>query len=217
MRLLRLPVSIAIALLVLRPGLARGQAPAPDAVQPGPVRVGDVREGEIRPAADPSGAVRALAAGDTVRVVSAAGRYTGTIARITPDTLVVSASGRLDAIPRADVTRLERFVGRSSRGQAILKGAGAGLLAGGALGAIAGRLAGRIDCHAGEEGCVPGTHDGVIQGALIAEGVVIGSLVGAMLGPTFRRTHWENASAAFPLAAGPAPGGGVAAGLTLRF
>jgi len=38
-----------------------------------------------------------------------------------------------------------------------------------------------------------------------------------MLGPTFRREHWDRAEGAFPLEAGPAPGGGVAAGVTLRF
>ena len=170
------------------------------------------------PASGPAAAVRTLAPGDRVRLESAAGRYAGTIVRVTADTLVVGAAGRLDAIPRADVTRLQRSVGRSPRGRAILIGAGAGLLGGGVLGAVAGRRVGRVDdCGDVEESCTVGGHDGTIQGALLAEGAVIGALVGAMMGPAFRRERWENAADAFPLAVGRASGGGVAARVTLRF
>jgi len=172
------------------------------------------------PAAVPVAAgrgMRTLAAGDTVRIVSAGGRFAGTISRITPDTVVVAAAGRLDAIPRGDVAQLERFRGKSSRGRAIVFGAGAGLAGGGVLGGVAGRLAGRIDCTKEVQPCTPGEHDSTIQGALLAEGAILGALVGAMLGPTFRREHWEHAEGAFPLQAAPAAGGGVAAGVTLRF
>lgn len=169
-----------------------------------------------RPAAARA-ALRTLAAGDTVRLVSAAGRYAGTISRITPDTVVVGAAGRLDAIPRGEVTRLERFRGRSSRARAILTGGGAGLVGGAVLGGIAGRMAGRIHCKPEDQPCTPGEHDPTIQGALLGEGALLGALVGAMLGPTFRREHWERVDGAFPIEAAPAAGGGVAAGITLRF
>jgi hypothetical protein len=162
------------------------------------------------------GFVRALAIGDTVRVASPGGRVSGTIARILPDTLVLRAAGRDEAIARGEMVRLERMAGRSPRGRAILIGAGAGLIGGGAIGAVAGRLAGRVHCDAGVESCNP-RHDSTIQGALLADGAILGSLIGAMLGPTFRRTRWENADHAFPVAAGPAAGGGVAARVTVRF
>jgi len=199
---MRLAVYAGPLVLALAAGAAHGQGPAPDA----PVLVHAVAR-----------AVRTLAAGDTVRIISAAGHYAGVISRITPDTVVVGAPGRLDAIPRSEVTRLERFRGKSSRGRAILIGAGAGLASGAVLGGVAGRMAGRIRCRPEDQPCTPGEHDPTIQGALLAEGAILGALVGAMLGPTFRRVHWEHAEGAFPLQAAPAPGGGVAAAVTLRF
>jgi hypothetical protein len=203
-------VALVLALAAARVGAAHGQAPVPDPI-PGSLveATPPVRAGER--------AVRTLALGDTVRIVSSAGRYAGTIARITPDTVVVAAGGRRDAILRSEVTRLERFAGKSSRSRAIVTGAGAGLVGGGALGAVAGRMAGRIRCRAEDGPCTPGEHDPTIQGALLAEGAILGALVGAMLGPTFRREHWENAGGAFPLSAGPAAGGGIAAAIMLRF
>ncbi|MFL5540147.1 MAG: hypothetical protein ACJ8J0_14250 [Longimicrobiaceae bacterium] len=201
----------AIALALTFAGAARAQSPSPDSL--------------VVPAAFPGGAVpstshrnvRTLAAGDSVRIVAAAGRYSGTILRVTPDTVVVRAPGRLDAIPRGEVTSLERFTGKSSRGRAILTGGGAGLAGGALLGGIAGRLMGRIHCKPADEPCTPGGHDATIQGAMLAEGALLGALVGAMFGPTFRREHWERAEGSFPLQAAPAPAGGVAAGVTLRF
>jgi hypothetical protein len=205
--LLARPLPLVLALAAAGVGSARAQGPVPDPSLAGsPV---------VAPAAGRG--VRTLAAGDTVRIVSAAGRYAGTIARITPDTVVVGAARRLDAIPRGEVTRLERFRGNSSRGRAILTGAGAGLVGGAVLGGIAGRMVGRIHCKPENQPCTPGEHDPTIQGALLGEGVLLGALVGAMIGPTFRREHWEHAEGAFPIEAAPAAGGGVAAGVTLRF
>jgi hypothetical protein len=203
-------VYTALALTIALAGAARAQSPAPDSVA-GPAAFPGG-------AAPPTPAVRALAAGDVVRIVSAAGRYSGTIARINADTVVVRAPGRLDAIPRGEVERLERFTGKSSRSRAILTGGGMGLAGGALLGGIAGRLMGRIRCKPADQPCTPGEHDSTIQRAMLAEGAVLGALVGAMLGPTFRREHWEHAERAFPvLEAAPAAGGGVAAGVTLRF
>ena len=190
------------------------QAAVPDSLAGnGPMKVPLAREG----GAPGAGAVtvRTLARGQTVRVVSAAGTYFGTVERISADTIVVGAPGRLDVIQRGDVTSIQRVAGRSSRGQAIARGAGVGLIAGGVLGAIAGRMVGRVHCGADQsDGCVEGSHDSTIQGALLAEGALVGSLLGVMIGPTFRRTRWEDAQGAFPAAAS---GGGVAAGVSLRF
>jgi hypothetical protein len=209
MRLVRhvLPLALALAAASVGPTSAQSSVASPGAFAGGPSLAPSSR-----------GAVRVLATGDTVRVTSSAGTYSGTIARITPDTVVVAARGREDAILRSEVTRLERFAGKSPRGRAILIGAGAGLVGGGALGAVAGRMAGRVHCRPDDGPCTPGEHDSTIQRALLAEGAIIGALVGAMMGPTFRREHWEHAEDAFPpLAAGAASGGGVALGVTLRF
>jgi hypothetical protein len=211
MRTVRHALPLALALAAA--SSASAQSPATGSVATPAAFPGGA---SLAPSARPGG-VRLLATGDVVRIVSSAGRYSGRIVRITPDTVVVGATGRIDAIPRSEVTRLERFTGKSSRGRAILIGAGAGLVGGGALGAVAGRRAGRIDCRPDDEPCTPGEHDSTIQGALLAEGAIIGALVGAMLGPTFRREHWERAEDGFPLAAGAAPTGGVALGVTLRF
>lgn len=91
-------------------------------------------------------------------------------------------------------------------------------MSGEVIGAIVGRMISKVEwSRSMAPTAVTGSRDGTIQGVMIAEGAVLGSLIGAMLGPTFRRTHWENAAEAFPLAAGVAPGGGVAAGVSLRF
>jgi len=207
------PHALVLVLLATGAGAVHAQDTAADSSRAAP----SVAAGAppLAPASrDP---VRALAVGDTVRLVSAAGRYAGTIFRITADTVVVRAPGRLDAIPRGEIVALERFRGKSSRGRAILIGAGAGLVGGTALGGISGRIVGRIRCTPNDQPCTPGRHDATIQGALLAEGVILGSLIGAMLGPTFRREHWDHAEGLFPIAAGPSPTGGIAAGVTLRF
>lgn len=201
-------VPTVLALTLALAGAARAQSPAPDSLA-GPAAFAG---GGSHPAFP-----RTLTPGDSVRIVAAAGRYAGTIARVTPDTVVVRASGRLDAISRGEVTSLERFTGQSSRGRAILTGGGAGLAGGALLGGIAGRLMGRIHCKPADQPCTPGEHDATIQRAMLAEGALLGALVGAMFGPTFRRQHWERAEGSFPLQAAPAPAGGVAAGVTLRF
>jgi hypothetical protein len=206
-----LPLAIVLAVAVVRVERVFAQAPSPDSMSAAPAPAA-----EVPPPRAGGGVTRGLAIGDTVRVLSPGGRVSGTIARILPDTLVLRSGGRDEAIARGEVARLERFAGRSPRGRAILIGAGAGLLGGGTIGAAAGRLVGRVRCTQVEGPCTPG-HDSTIQGALLADGAILGSLIGAMLGPTFRRTRWETADRAFIVAAGPVAGGGVAAGVTLRF
>lgn len=198
-------VPAALALTLALAGAARAQSPAPDSAAGPGAFPGSA-------SSSPPRIVRALATGDAVRIVSAAGRYTGTISRVTADTVVVRAPGRQDAIPRAEVERLERFAGKSSRGCAILTGGGAGLAGGALLGGIAGRLMGRIRCKPADQPCTPGEHDSTIQGAMLAEGALLGALVGAMLGPTFRREHWERAETSFPLPPPPPPPAVAAAG-----
>ncbi|MFL5385516.1 MAG: hypothetical protein ACJ8GN_23585 [Longimicrobiaceae bacterium] len=202
-------VHTALALTLALAGAARAQSPAPDsapATFPGGVA-----------SLAPPRVERVLAPGDSVRIVSIAGRYSGTIARVNADTVVVRAPGRLDAIPRSEVERLERYTGKSSRSRAILTGGGAGLAVGTVLGGIAGRIIGRVRCKPADQPCTPGEHDSTIQGAMLAEGAILGALVGAMLGPTFRREHWERAEGAFPVFQAAPAGGGVAAGVTFRF
>ena len=55
------------------------------------------------------GSAHGPAEGDTVRIVSGAGRYTGTLLRVTPDTFVVRGVGRQDAVIRGDVTSMQRL------------------------------------------------------------------------------------------------------------
>jgi hypothetical protein len=167
-------------------------------------------------------AVRELAVGDTVRLRCPSGRYAGRVSRITGDSLFVVSPKREDGVGRANVSELYRLTGRASRGRTILIGAGAGLVGGTALGLLGGRMAGRIDqCGALDgSGCRPGSHDRTAVGSITAGGALIGSLVGAMIGPAFRRTHWEPLSArssdAPQIHAAPAAGGGVEVGGRLK-
>ncbi|HET7461321.1 MAG TPA: hypothetical protein VFJ82_08725 [Longimicrobium sp.] len=175
--------------LALLPAAIRAQAAAPDSAPAPSVRVAS--------AAAPGAPVlaratyRPLAAGDVVRLLSSAGRYSGTLTQVTADTLTLAAPGRRDAVVRADVTEMHRLVARGSRGGAIMRGAGLGLVAGAVLGFIGGSAAGDGDC----EHCAPGK-DATAQAAFAADGAVLGALFGAMLGPTFRRTRWERVDAA---------------------
>ena len=164
--------------------------------------------------------IRGLAEGDTVRLESAAGRYVGRVARITDDTLVITSRGRTDAVLRAEITRLDRLAGRGSRGKAMLRGGGIGVLGGAALGLLAGASVGRVRCDGTDPGCAPG-RDEKISVALGADGALIGALLGMMTGPSFRGTTWERVDAApSRMSAIPtvtaAPGGGVAVGARLK-
>ncbi len=129
--------------------------------------------------------LRPLEAGDTVRLFSPAGRYTGTITRLSADTLTVAAPGRVDAVVRADVTEMYRLVSRESRKASILRGAGVGLLAGAVLGLVGGTSLG---------GSAP-FEDTTATVAFTADGALVGAMLGAMIGPTFRRARWERVNA----------------------
>lgn len=141
-----------------------------------------------------STAFRPLAAGDQVRVRSAAGRYHGTLTQVTADTITLAAPGRMDAVLRSDVSEVHRLVSREPRGRSILRGAAFGLLAGAALGFVGGTAAGDNDCAEGNPSCTR-RPDKTAQVAFTADGAVLGALFGAMIGPTFRRARWERVDA----------------------
>jgi len=196
--------------IALFPAAARTQAAAPDSA-PAAQRAATVASASEASAAGAAATgapvlvratLRPLAAGDVVRLLSPAGRYSGTLTHVTADTFTLAAPGRVDAVVRSGVTEMHRLVERGSRGRSIARGAGVGLIAGAVLGFLGGSAAGDGDCAA----CAPGK-DGTAQAAFAADGAVVGALFGAMLGPTFRRAKWERVDAAPvpPLQAPAAP------------
>lgn len=180
-------LAAALACSAAVPAALRAQAAPPDSSHPA-VAVDSTRA----PASDPQPAVpvfagaapRPLAAGDTVRLVSTAGRYSGTLARVSPDTFTLASAGRLDAVVRAEVSEMRRLVSREPRGRAIVRGAALGLVAGAVLGFVGGTSA--------------GSGDGTAKAAFTADGAIVGALIGAMMGPTWRRSHWERVDGAPP-------------------
>jgi hypothetical protein len=198
---------------------AAAASPEAPALVPAVARGAEAESVPIPALLRPAGAARALAAGDTVRLRSSAGLYTGTVSRVTADTLFVTSAGRSDAVLRSDITEVHRLAGRSPRGGAMLRGGGVGLFAGAALGFAAGIAAGRVRCAPDDPGCTP-SHDSKIRVALTADGAVIGSLLGVMTGPALRRARWERVDGrpapAPSIGVAPAAGGGVAVAGTLR-
>lgn len=184
-------LAAALVSLAITPAPSGAQAVVPDSSRAAVATDGTPAAApDTPPAGAPStpvfarAALRPLAPGDTVRLRSAAGRYAGTLAQISPDTFTLAAPGRLDAVVRADVSEMHRLVSREPRGRAIVRGAGLGLLVGTVLGFVGGSAA--------------GSGDGTAKAAFTADGAIVGSLVGAMMGPTYRRSHWERVDAAPP-------------------
>jgi hypothetical protein len=95
------------------------------------------------------------------------------------------------------------------------------------VGGVSGYLlagSGTTVCEDQQVDCVPGKDD-TLRGVLGAEGVLLGALVGGMVGPTFRGTHWQDLAVspaeapAVSVTAQARPqraGGGWALGLSLR-
>jgi hypothetical protein len=125
---------------------------------------------------------RPLAVGDAVRLVSADGHYTGTLKRITPDTLVLVAPYRIYTLQRAGVTEGEREVNSESRGHAMFRGARVGALGGAALGLL---------------GSMVLTKDPAGRAFITVDGVLVGSLLGGGLGVSSRHTQWERVDPAY--------------------
>jgi hypothetical protein len=177
-------IALAAAALVL-PLAARAQATPADSAGARPVNAVTSAAPTLVQAT-----FRPLSAGDHVKVVSGAGRYTGTLTQVTADTLTLASPGRSDAVVLSQVSEMRRLVSRESRGKSIVRGAGLGLLAGAVLGYVGGTAAGGNGCAADSGSCGDG-HDRTAQAAFTADGAIVGALLGAMLGPTFRRSRWE--------------------------
>ena len=138
----------------------------------------------------PSTPVRPLSVGDPIRLVSVSGSYTGTLAGLGVDTVMVAARGANVGVLRSNVREVYRSANRATRGPAMRRGALYGLAAGLAIGFVAGEAAGKGDLNA--------------LGAFTAEGGLLGALVGTMVGPSFRHEEWERVEL-------PPPSGGVSA------
>jgi hypothetical protein len=146
----------------------------------------------------PTTSTRPLAVGDELRLTAADQQFTGTLKRITADSLVLVAPYRIYRIPRPTVTAGERAEFAESRGHAIFRGVGRGVLGGAALGLLASMLM---------------TKDLEGRAFITADGVALGALVGSALGARSRRSHWERVDPALlvepaePPAPASAPGG----------
>ena len=125
-----------------------------------------------------------VAPGDTVRVTAPSmdtDDSVGTVAALESDTLTVQVEGRADqlALPLASVTSLEVSRGRKSN---IAKGAGIGLLAGGASGA----LFGIVGCAAD-----PCEYPGAVVLFFGVFGGGLGLLTGLVVGAATSGERWE--------------------------
>jgi hypothetical protein len=167
---------VALALIVAAPAVARAQT-----------------DTTARPADSAAAAgTRPLAVGDALRLTAADQQFTGTLKRITADTLVLVAPYRLYTLPRASLMAGEREVFAESLGHAIFRGGRVGLLGGAALGLL---------------GSVVLTKDPAGRAFITADGAALGALVGSALGVRSRRSHWErlDPSVVAPSAVLPAP------------
>ena len=153
-------IAAALAVIAAAPAAARAQTDA--AASP----------------ADPPAitSTRPLAVGDALRLTAAGQQFTGTLKRLTADTLVLVAPYRLYTLPRASVTAGEREVFAESLGHAIFRGGRLGMLGGAALGLLGSMIV---------------TRDPAGRAFITADGVVLGTLVGGALGVRSRRSHWE--------------------------
>jgi len=142
----------------------------------------------MRPApADTGAAMTAstnpLAVGQSVRLVVDDQPYAGRITRITADTVVLGAKFRIYTLQRVKITQAERLTNASGRGHSVLRGAGFGALAGGALGGLASLAL---------------TKDPAGRGFITADGLILGALIGAFVGPRSYHPVWERVETAAP-------------------
>ncbi len=140
----------------------------------------------------PTTSTRPLAVGDELRLIAAEQQFTGTLKRITADSLVLVAPYRIHRLPRHTVTAGERAEFAESRGRAIFRGVRVGVLAGAAVGLLGSALM---------------TKDLEGRAFITADGVALGALVGSALGARSRRPRWERVDPALlvPPAELPAP------------
>jgi len=167
-----------IGILCLGAALAAAPAaPAPAAIDPGTrVRLAFARD------ADPITPGRARGTRRAGRVVEVGDR-----------TFTVAFDGhpRPVEVEKASVLRLERSLGRRSRGQSALRAAGIGLLGGAVIGALVGLASGDDECcflnfSAGEKAVLYGTALGTI-----------GTVGGALAGASSPSESWEPGAMVF--------------------
>ncbi|HKP74640.1 MAG TPA: hypothetical protein VJT67_03820 [Longimicrobiaceae bacterium] len=163
-------------------------------------------------AARPLGAqgLEGASAGEPVRVEmhGAPTRLSGVLLRVSDDSLYVRQDGATMAVPLSQVRSIEVRRPRSAGegvGRGITIGVPIGLLAGYAV--ALGFEGGAWDCM---QSC------GGNRITVAAVGGAIGLGVGMLFGAEMPGSRWEPVSARPGVAAGPAPGGGVALRLNLK-
>ncbi len=151
-------------------------------------------------------------AGDRVRVTAPGlflGRLVGRVVTLTADSCVLKIEGRADttAIALASLTKLEVRRGQRSH-----------WLEGAAIGVVAGMVVGYTFSYPLGAACTAEVYDRCIAtgGSLI--GGVLGFLIGADLGRKYKGDRWQRVPLdRLRVGLGPAPGGGLAAAISITF
>lgn len=129
--------------------------------------------------------------------------------RMTADTLVLARRDEDVAVPLDAVERIEMSRGKD-RFTGMLWGAGIGAASGAAIGAISCEVIGE-DCTYVEAGSL-------LVGAMAGiAGAGVGAVAGFAIGDERWTTIRESTGSPFALSAAPAPRGGVAVGVSVRF
>jgi hypothetical protein len=133
------------------------------------------------------------------------------------DTLVLGTmtGNETYSVPTESITRLAVNAGPRSRSAALGRGLGFGFLAGAAVGAMLGYADGDDECAEGDW-CILDLSAGdkaVVGGAVIGG---LGAAIGALVGAFYPGERWERVPVR-RVAAGPGPGGGFAAAVSLAF
>lgn len=158
-----------------------------------------------------------VAPGQRVKVNSPEARGTFVVQSAGLDTLVLTAPNGSEtrSVPFASISRLEVSGGERTRMSGFGRGAGSGFLIGAAVGGIIGFADGDDDCS-GATFCILEMSAG--EKALFA-GVLIGGLggaIGGIIGMANPGERWQRVPVQ-RVSAGPAPGGGFAASVSLAF
>ena len=158
-----------------------------------------------------------VAPGQRVKINSPEARGTFVVQSAGLDTLVLTAPNGSEtrSVPFASISRLEVSGGERSRMSGFGRGAGFGILIGAGIGGVLGFADGDDDCaeagwcfiefSAGEKALL----GGVVMGGL-------GGVIGGLVGVANPGERWHLVPVR-RVAAGPAPGGGFAASVSLVF
>ena len=143
----------------------------------------------------------ALLSGDRLRIRTGDGRATYRLIDTAADTLVVERSGGAapQRIALASVERLERSLGRHSRGRGFARGAAIGGVAGVGVGLVGGVVVAREEDVMGLAPLVAGAA-AVVYGAT-------GALLGGLVGMSAPGERWERVDAARRVTVAPMHGG----------